>query len=596
MKNVIKGGLLGISLIFTNRLCHHFFDFFDTTKIFPYAFACIFLFFTVTTVFLISHKMTDLLICGAVGAGTAFCGEIMIMPFFGGNESVGLSILCYIAGFRGSLAAIGIASILTVKNSKKSHMETTDDKSFSKDLKLRLLLYFTVSAITFSYLIMPENAGLSVPVFTLIQLVILWFIVPDKKRLLVFIPIIIMSINCCISANNIWKVSNLLISIVLYGCMFMKYNFKKIGTNLLSNGFKQLIAPLNCFKIPFKWVAEFNSTKSAVIKRIVIAVVSAFACSVILIAVLSNADMVFSLKTQNLLSGILKTLNPHFIYVCVIGIIVGLYMFGVIHNSFDDNNICEKAKERNLKGDLIIINTVLFVVLFIYTVFVIIQYKYLFSGSALPAGLTYTEYARKGFFELLALSVVNIAAILTVIAFTKTHRDKWITLSKILCHYMCGVTLVLLASSFYKMLLYTNDDGLTRMRFFVMGFLIFEAIGLLITFVYIAKPHFNISVVYALIALTYYMFLNIVPADNIIAKNQIDKYLNNERKGIEYIFTLSSDAAPAMEYLYKNTDDIEIKKSVKAFLTDKTQSDIPDRWQRLNLSTEKAKNILTKLK
>ena len=45
-----------------------------------------------------------------------------------------------------------------------------------------------------------------------------------------------------------------------------------------------------------------------------------------------------------------------------------------------------------------------------------------------------------------------------------------------------------------------------------------------------------------------------------------------------------------------NTDDIEIKKSVKAFLTDKTQSDIPDRWQRLNLSTEKAKNILTKLK
>ena len=51
-----------------------------------------------------------------------------------------------------------------------------------------------------------------------------------------------------------------------------------------------------------------------------------------------------------------------------------------------------------------------------------------------------------------------------------------------------------------------------------------------------------------------------------------------------------------MKYLYKNTDDAEIKKAVKTFLTEKTQSKIPDRWQRFNLSTEKAKNILTQLK
>ena len=35
----------------------------------------------------------------------------------------------------------------------------------TKNTKIKLLLYAVISAVSFSYLIMPEKAGISVPVF-----------------------------------------------------------------------------------------------------------------------------------------------------------------------------------------------------------------------------------------------------------------------------------------------------------------------------------------------------------------------------------------------------------------------------------------------
>lgn len=461
----------------------------------------------------------------------------------------------------------------------------------TKNLKIKLMLYAVISAVSFTYLVTPENAGISVPVFTLLQFVCLWFTVPDRKRLVLFIPVFIMSLNCFISASDIWRSSNLLVSAVLYSCMFIKFDLNSDSLKYLGDIAERIFAPFMCFGLPFKWILEINSEKAPVIKRIAAALVIAIPCALLLVVILSNADMVFSLKTEAVFDSIFESLNFHSILLVIFGIAAGLYLFGVVYRAHTTKT-CEETDRSVRKGDLIIINIILFVILFVYTLFVIVQFKYLFAGSILPEGLTYTEYARKGFFELLALTGVNIAAILTVIKLTKNRSGKWVTLTKALCHYLCAVTIVLLVSSFYRMQLYTNDDGLTRLRFFVMGFLMFEAIGLLITFLYIAKPRINITLVYFIIALTYYTILNIIPSDNIIAKNQIDKYLKGERTGLEYIFMLSADAAPAMEYLFKNTADEEMKRSVSGFLENVTFSDIPERWQRFNLALVNADNIL----
>ena len=81
----------------------------------------------------------------------------------------------------------------------------------------------------------------------------------------------------------------------------------------------------------------------------------------------------------------------------------------------------------------------------------------------------------------------------------------------------------------------------------------------------------------------------------ILSKNktkvQIDKYIKGERKDIEYVYTLSADAVPAMKELYEKTKEEEVKKQIENFIETKTSSNIPERWQRYNFSIENAKKF-----
>lgn len=587
MKYFLKGIGLGVSLNAVNLFCNHIFYHCDT----PVMILSAMIFGIVITAFLVSDTISHLFVCGFVGLFTMFFSEIFIFSrLFLSLRSLDF----YLAGLHASGFSIVIAIIMTVKHIKISDYIKKEGGFMNKTLKIKLILYALISAIGFSYLVLPANAGIGVLIFAVLQFVCLWFTVPNKRRLFLFIPILIMSVNCFTSANPIWRVSNFIISILLYGGMFIDFNFKTDSFAFITNTLIRLITSFSHFFLPFKWMFELNSDKAPVMKRIAIALVIAIPSAIVLITVLANADMVFSLKTESVIEYVSDFINPNALFKIMCGIFVGLFLFGLLYNAYTEGDE-ETGEAKFFNGDLIIINILLVTILAVYTLFVIIQFTYLFAGSTLPDGLTYTEYARKGFFELLLLTGVNIVIILSVIKLTKAYSGKWLQCTKILCHYLCAITIVLLVSSFYRMLLYTNDDGLTRLRFFVMGFLGFEAIGLIITFIYIAKPNFNIVFVYMMIALSYYTVLNVVPSDRIIAKNQIDQYVREQREELEYIFTLSADAAPAMEYLIENTQDEALRMKVKNFVEEGTKFEIPERWQRFNLSVENAKEILEKI-
>lgn len=583
MKTLIKGLLLGLCMNILNRICEFVFQGMNFEYILIWSSV---IFGLVITAFLVSDSIPQLFACGFTGFFTMIISELFIFNRLLPSQS----ILPYVGGFVSSVPAVVVAIILTSTHFKLSNylIKLKDEINMTKFVKLKLIVYTVISAIGFSYLVLPQSSGIGVVVFCLLQFAMLWFVTKNKKRLFLFVPIFFMSLNCFISASTIWRIPNFIVSVILFGCMFLDINFKDDTFKFITDTLYNIMYAFSRFMLPFKWLLEINSDKTSLIKRIVTAVAIALPCGFILIVILANADMVFSIKTESFFDGLLSVISGNTLFKCIIGIVMGLFLFGIVYNSY--HTIAQPTQtQKQYKGDLVIINILISTILVIYTLFVAIQFKYLFAGSTLPDGLTYTQYARKGFFELLALTGVNIAAILTVTKLTKNHTGGWLKFSKVLCHYLCIITIVLLVSSFYRMFLYTNDDGLTRLRFFVMGFLIFEAIGLVITFIYIYKPKFNIVLVYTVLALSYYAVLNIVPADNIIAKNQIGKYLDGTRNDVDYIFTLSADAVPAMEYLYNNTDDEQVKNQITKFIKDKTESQIPTRWQRFNLSVSNAK-------
>lgn len=611
MKPIFKGLRLGLCLVILDRICS--FIFMDTLEENAAILFSGVLFFLVTTKFLLSKNIPELLLCGFCGLFTMFATEFAVSsfsPFIMGYDG----LMAYVGGFFGSMASIVVSIILTIRGFSFRNTQDLEDKEMdenfvrqndmqdnisskrpelppvSKEIKYKLLIYSILTAMGFSYLVMPENVGIGVVIFTLLQFMLMWFVAPNKKRLILFIPLFIMSLNYFISASDVWRTSNFIISIILYACMFMDISFRRDTFSHFSMALEHILQPLCSLALPFKWVLELNSKNAPIIKRVIIALVIAIPCSLILTIILSSADMIFSMKVENLFYDILDILSLRSIYIIICGIIAGLYLFGTLFHAHTKEKY-EYIAETPKKGDFIIISILMATILFVYTAFVIIQFKYLFSGATLPEGLIYSEYARKGFFELLALTTVNIAIILTIIRFTKGYEGKMLTFVKILCHYLCAVTVVLLVSSYYRMMLYVGIHGLTRLRLFVLGFLIFEAIGLLITFIYIAKPEFNIALIYVVISLCYYSLLNIVPTDNIIAKNQVDLYLTGKSDNIDYVLSLSADSVPALEYLIENTQDAELKEKVSISLFNKYYSDIPMRWQRYNYSLEKADKI-----
>ncbi len=573
---IYKGLFLGISLVILEKVICSFFlkSSFINIKIAV-------LFGLVVFLFLVKNDIKGFFITGFAGLAVLIGTEMFISVFQLRNAPV-IWLLIYFFGFLGSLCAVPVAFAVVIINTKKTFTKGREI-AMENRMKVKLLLYGLLSAAGFSYLVLPEHAGISVPVFAMLQFICLWFVVPDRKRLWRFFPILIFSFNACFSGNNIWRISNIIVSIFVYSILFSDFD-----THFFSNVFKNAMAPFSHFSLPFRWMLDANKQKAPVIKRVFIALGITVPVLLLLLALLSSADMVFNAGISNLIKKAMNAVRFNTVWKIALGVLAGFYLFGLVYHSYKEKNRTVSSKPAK-QGDLLVLSILLFAVIAVYTIFTVVQFRYLFAEKTLPYGLTYTQYARKGFFELLFLSGVNIFIILLTVHLTKEKTGSSAKLIKGLCMYLCAMTVVLLASSFYRMWLYSADDGLTRLRFLVFGFLIFEGIGLFVTFYYIIKPKFPITAVYVGIGFVYYLILNLVPMDYFIAKNQIDMYLEGKRTGIEYVLTLSADAALQIARL-KNTEAEE--QAASFFEKQSAQySALPKRWQRFNCSAKTCQRL-----
>lgn len=532
--------------------------------------------------FLKKDKIGDILTCGFSGLFSMFFFQIVLAVFMLPE------ILVYVGGFFGTMVALAI-SLLTIGRQFKIWRSNAVEEYevFDRRLKIKMLIYALITAMSFTYLVLAENAGISVFVFAIAQAVMLYFVVPEKKRLLWLIPIGVLCLNSFISANEIWRVPNVILCIVLYALMFTPVNVKDVTLRFLGETAERLFAPICTAVKPFEWALDMTEGRKGYVKRGAIAIIISAVCVCALSAVLSSADMIFSHSVGEVLENFMDIFSVKTVWKIVFGMVAGIYLFGIVYNAYVDYDT--EPRQVKIKGDMFIISCVMLSVLAVYTIFVVIQFRYLFSGSELPYGLNVTEYARKGFFELLGLTGVNIAGILAVTKLTEHVTGKKEVFIKIMNMYLCAVTVVLLVSSFYRMWLYNETDGLTRLRFLVFGFLAFEFLGLIITFFYIAKPKFNIVMIYGVLALGYYLLLNVIPMDAIVAKNQVDRYLSGEREELDYVWTLSIDAAGEVERLRNKTIYYEMEVKAKYWLKDQCEDILEEdnSWRSFNLSEYK---------
>lgn len=161
------------------------------------------------------------------------------------------------------------------------------------------------------------------------------------------------------------------------------------------------------------------------------------------------------------------------------------YLFAMIYSNVcrEGLNVLDEEYCKSSVADMrfmnnLIIYTAVTPLLFIYILFFISQAEYFLSGFGgnLPEGYSYAVYARKGFFELFAVSLINLGVIvITNIIAKNGGKNKPLTL-KIYSITLCIFTLILIATALSKMVMYIDEYGLTQLRVYTTWFMILCAV------------------------------------------------------------------------------------------------------------------------
>ncbi|MFJ4849879.1 MULTISPECIES: DUF4153 domain-containing protein [unclassified Streptomyces] len=188
----------------------------------------------------------------------------------------------------------------------------------------------------------------------------------------------------------------------------------------------------------------------------------------------------------------------------------------------------------------------------LFAVFNAVQLTVLFGGYQkvlAETGLTYAQYARQGFWQLLIVTLLTIAVIGLALRWAPRGGDGDRLLVRSVLGAICVLTLVVVASALRRMELYVGAYGLTRMRISVAGVELW--LGLLIVLIMAAGvlgARWLPRAVVASAAVGFLVF-GLSGPDALIAEQQVTRYENTGRIDLVYLQDLSADAVPALDRL-----------------------------------------------
>ena len=315
---------------------------------------------------------------------------------------------------------------------------------------------------------------------------------------------------------------------------------------------------------------------------------------------LSAADQVFADWIKNILDleKIPEYLFRLFYIVIIAGFLVGIYL-KAIHPAKEAQKPSPNTPWMKTFLGWTESGIVLAAVNLLFIVFVIIQVRYLFGGTAniTETGYTYAEYARKGFGELVAVAVLSIGLYMLLTTITRTvTRFAKMGLTALSVLLMANL-MVILASSLQRIMLYEQAYGFSRLRTYTHVFIYWLA-ALIITLVVLEllRRRGHIALALVITAIGFGASLAILNVDGFIVNRNVQRAVAGEELDLAYLNTLSTDAVPALlaNYTDPNLPPEAVHKLGAALACrEKTTNDPGTQaWQSFNFSEARAYRLL----
>jgi len=160
-------------------------------------------------------------------------------------------------------------------------------------------------------------------------------------------------------------------------------------------------------------------------------------------------------------------------------------------------------------------------------------------------GLTYSEYARRGFFQLLAVAALVLPFLLTVHLLLRRENAVAQRLFKWLAGTQIALLFVIMASAFQRMRLYQAEYGLSEQRLYptaFMGWLAVVFVWFCLTVLRGKRERFAFGAMVAGFLLV--AALHVINPDALIARTNIERARAGRSFDACYLTDLSADAVP----------------------------------------------------
>ena len=303
-------------------------------------------------------------------------------------------------------------------------------------------------------------------------------------------------------------------------------------------------------------------------------------------ALFSSADAVFANVIANLVRP--EVLVPHVVWALVWTVLAtGWLRYGLLGRAAPAAPVLGTAA-------FVPVATALGLVTALFLLFVAVQLRYLFGGSGMvetTIGLTYAEYARRGYFELVAASGLSLPVLIGAEWAVRAEPIERQRIVRRLATVLLGLLGIIVASALERMRLYVAAYGMTVDRLLAAACEVF-LLGLFVWFGVTAlrgRPErlpFG-AFVWALLSLA---GLHAINPHAFVARWNTTRPSAEGKFDAEYLSHLSADAAPV---LYRAlpalapADRCVIAKRLRQFGDDAHKGD----WRSWNAARSSARRL-----
>jgi hypothetical protein len=324
-------------------------------------------------------------------------------------------------------------------------------------------------------------------------------------------------------------------------------------------------------------------------------------------SLLASADLIFGHQLDALLRLFRLERLPEYVFRLIYIVVVGYALAGVFLHA------AAQSPDQKLIGDerpvaprfLGFTETaiVLGSVIALFTAFVFVQFRYFFGGQAniQIAGYTYSEYARRGFGELVVVAFFSLLLILSLSAVTRRENGAQSRAFSGLSVAVVVLVAVMLVSAYQRLTLYEAVFGFSRLRTYTHVVLVWISLLLAAVVALEILHRERAFAAAALIAsLGFAATLSLLNVDGFIARQNVNRTLRGEKLDVPYLVSLSPDVVPALVEIFQSSlYPVTTRETVGAVLACRLQVAQPrsnSDWRSFTVSRSRADQVMHEIR